>query len=115
MHIESYEVRQIPFHFSMIKLVSCSLHDVSEDDARNYYEKCADEPLAPYFEKSEMDLWSLEWKVRYIACRDDRVLPLEMCEKFATKLWVECEIIDGGHNVMLENIADLYNVITSDQ
>jgi pimeloyl-ACP methyl ester carboxylesterase len=81
--------------------------DLSDADARTAYEKLTPQPLAPYLHPARRDARIIGSISRYIACREDRNLPLASCLRFAEKLGVTTEEIHAGHDVMLSKPAEL--------
>lgn len=93
----------LPYHIARQRFFS----DLSDSAARTAYAKLTPQPLAPYLSPAKHGARSIGSISRYIICRNDRNLPLELCQSFAERLGGTVEEIDAGHDVMLSKPAEL--------
>ncbi len=81
--------------------------DLGEAEARSTYAKLTPQPFGPYLEPARHGARSFASISRYIVCRNDRNLPIEMCTRFAEKLGGAVQEIEAGHDVMISRPAEL--------
>ena len=86
--------------------------DLSDAEARAFYAKLTPQPLVPYLEPVQHGTRSISSMSRYIICRNDRNLPVDLCRRFAEKLGGTIEEIDAGHDVMLSKPIELAALLT---
>ena len=86
--------------------------DLSDAAAGAAYAKLTPQPFAPYLEPARHGARSIGSISRYIICRNDQNLPLDVCLRFAKKLGGVIQEIEAGHDVMLSKPTELSALLT---
>jgi pimeloyl-ACP methyl ester carboxylesterase len=81
--------------------------DLGEGDARAAYARLTPQPFAPYLGRARYGARTIGAISRYVICRDDRNLPVDLCRRWAGKLGGTIQEIAAGHDVMLSKPAEL--------
>ena len=89
-------------------------NDLSEDEARPYYERLTPQPFAPYLAPVKVGARTIETERRYIMCTEDKTFPNDLCVSMASMLGAVPEKIEAGHDVMLSRPRELARVLAKD-
>lgn len=87
-------------------------NDLGDAAAHTAYAKLTPQPLAPYLEPAQHGARSISSISRYIICRNDQNLPVDVCLRFAEKLGGVVQEIEAGHDVMLSKPTELVALLT---
>ena len=79
--------------------------DLNDQQSRWAYRQLTPQPFQVYLDPVPQT--DIEIPIRYLACTEDRCLPRRLCEDSASRLGVEMELIDSGHDVMLSQPESL--------
>jgi pimeloyl-ACP methyl ester carboxylesterase len=85
-------------------------HDVPPEVVAAATERAADE-VGAFDEPWPLDAWP-EVATRVVACRDDRLLPLDLVRRFTRdRLRIHPDEVDGGHMAALSRPAELVDLL----
>jgi len=85
--------------------------DISEGEARLYYDHLTPQPFAPYLEPARIAARSIGADRRYVACTKDNAFPYDLTMSLASKLGGNLEKIEAGHDVMLSRPRELAQLL----
>lgn len=88
-------------------------NDLSEADARAYFQKLTPEPFG-VMESSvnNNEMWTLSIPTVYVICSQDQALPPALCRTYAQRLHNPILFeVQAGHDVMLSQPQSLVNIL----
>lgn len=85
--------------------------DISEGEARLYYDHLTPQPFAPYLEPAKISARAISANRQYVVCTKDKAFPYDLTVSLASKLGGNLEKIEAGHDVMLSRPKELAQLL----